>query len=210
METNTKPRGWHAARQDAPCKGVGSATVDPFRTRKEINAIKGVLATKPRDYALFVVGIHVGLRGSDLLALRWKDVAAPNGQILREFAVTESKTGKRRALMLQDNAREALRRWQQAAPPSGPDALVFPGISGRPLSIQRLHQLINGWAEAASVVGHFGTHSLRKTYGCHLRIAGVGIEILMKVFGHSSQSTTLRYIGLRDVEIDEANLKLSL
>lgn len=210
METNTKPRGWHATGGKPPCTGRGSATVHPFRERKDINAIKGVLANNPRDYALFVVGIHVGLRASDLLNLRWKDVATHDGTILVRTEVIESKTGKPRALVLQPRAREALKLLRAVVREPLSEGYVFRGAHGGRLTVQRLHQLVNEWASAAGVAGNFGTHSLRKTYGCQLRALGIGIEVLMKLFGHSSQSTTLRYIGLRDAEVDAANLKLAL
>jgi site-specific recombinase XerD len=78
------------------------------------------------------------------------------------------------------------------------------------MTIQRLHQLVRQWTKQSGVKGHFGTHSLRKTYGYHLRRLGADIVTLMKVFGHSSQSITLRYIGIEQEEIDEANLRLNL
>jgi len=185
------------------------ATVSPIRNVKDINAIKGTLGDSPRDLALFVLGIHAGLRGSDLLSIRWSDVSTPDGKIRDKLIVTESKTGNRRAIALQKNARRALEIWRSQTT-SELDQYVFPNPYGDTLSIQRLHQLVNHWARLAGVEGHFGSHSLRKTYGYHLRKAGVGIETLMKVFGHSSQGITLRYLGIDQDEIDEANLKLNL
>ena len=189
--------------------GRGTATVEPIRKAKEIAAIKGMLSHKPRDFALFVVGIHAGLRGSDLLSIRWGDVLAEDGQVLAKIEITESKTKKRRVLALQENARDALSRWRTHSS-SNREAYVFAGPDGGRLTIQRLHQLVNKWTKDAGVKGHFGSHTLRKTYGYHLRRLGVSIETLMKVFGHSSQSITLRYIGIDQDEIDEANLRLNL
>ncbi|MGB7548070.1 MAG: tyrosine-type recombinase/integrase, partial [Terracidiphilus sp.] len=202
-------RGWHATTGTAPRTGEGSATVEPIREPKDIKAIKGALADAPRDFALFVFGIHVGLRGGDLLAIRWSDVISPDGRFRKRIEITETKTKKRRIIALQDNARNALEKWRSRTPPEA-DQFVFPGPDGNRLTIQRLHQLVNQWARLAGVNGHFGSHTLRKTYGYHLHRAGVGIETLMKVFGHSSPSITLRYIGIEQKEIDEANLKLNL
>ena len=183
--------------------------MEPIRSAKDIKAIKGGLADSPRDFALFVLGVHAGLRGSDLLSIRWSDVITPDGRIRERIEVTETKTKKRRIIALQENARKALERWRLQTTPEA-DQYVFPGPDGNRLTIQRLHQLVNQWARIADVKGHFGGHTLRKTYGYHLRRAGVGIETLMKVFGHSSQGITLRYLGIDQEEIDEANLKLNL
>ena len=110
---------------------------------------------------------------------------------------------------IQNNVRSALTQWRSAAEPNSED-YIFSGPKGGTLTIQRLHQLVNFWTARAEMKGHFGSHTLRKTYGFHLRRLGVPIETLMKVFGHSSQAITLRYIGIEQQEIDDANLKLNL
>jgi len=86
-------------------------TVEPIRKRKDIAAIKEALADNPRDLALFTIGIHAGLRGSDLLALRWPDVLTDEGQIRKVIAVTEAKTKKLRRIAVSPNMRAALSAW---------------------------------------------------------------------------------------------------
>ena len=49
-------------------------TVHPIKRLKDIKAIKKLLADKPRDLALFTVGINTNLRASDLLGIRVGDV----------------------------------------------------------------------------------------------------------------------------------------
>jgi hypothetical protein len=43
--------------------------VEPIRKKKDIEAIKKLLANKPRDLALFTIGINTNLRASDLLQI---------------------------------------------------------------------------------------------------------------------------------------------
>jgi len=206
-------------------------TVEPIRKRKDIAAIKDALADSQRDLALFTIGIHAGLRGSDLLALRWPDVLTDDGEIRKVIEAIESKTGKQRRIAVSPNMRNAISAWldvckrnAQANGSNGSlsqsrtinpadvtqDDLLFPNSDGNALSIQRLHQLVNEWTSKADVSGHFGSHSLRKTYGYHLRKRGTDLPTLMKIFGHSSQAMTLRYLGIDEDEIDEANLRLNL
>ncbi len=205
-----RKRGWHATMTHAPRRGMGTATVDPIRDTKDIGVIKGTLAHRPRDLALFVLGIHLGLRGGDLLRLRWRDVLGVDRRLLTRVVVTEQKTGKQRSIALQENAKKALQGWLQVVGIPELDKLIFPSANGGPLTIQRLHQLVREWTRESGVEGRFGTHTLRKTYGFQLRSKGVDIVTLMTVFGHSSQKITLRYIGIEQGEIDEANLKLNL
>lgn len=41
-----------------------------------------------------------------------------------------------------------------------------------------------------------GTHSMRKTFGYHYYKKTKDVALLMDLFNHSSQSVTLRYIGI--------------
>ena len=51
-------------------------SVDPIRDEQKIQTMKSYLKGKNlRDHALFVVGINVALRITDLLALTWGDVS---------------------------------------------------------------------------------------------------------------------------------------
>lgn len=189
----------------------GCHTVEPIRDLKDIRAVKGVLANRPRDLALFILGIHTGYRGQDLLALRWRDISDESGRIADCITITEAKTGKTRKLPIQETARDALEALKRVQNPESLEALVFRGRQGRePLTTGRLHQLINSWCREAGVRGHFGAHTLRKTFGFHLRMQGTDIGLLMMVFNHSHPAVTRRYLGINQAEIDAATLKLSL
>ena len=55
-----------------------------------------------------------------------------------------------------------------------------------------------------------GTHFLRKTFGYHQIKRGTNIKLLMKMFNHSSESVTLRYIGITQDDMDAAVQALDL
>ena len=56
-------------------------SVDPIRDEQKIQTMKSYLKGKNlRDHALFVVGINIALRITDLLALTWADVVDENGK----------------------------------------------------------------------------------------------------------------------------------
>jgi len=65
---------------------------------KNIKAIKKLLANRPRDFALFTIGINTNLRASDLLRLKVgqvKDLKAGD-----TIEIKEQKTGKVRRITL--------------------------------------------------------------------------------------------------------------
>ena len=71
-------------------------------------------------------------------------------------------------------------------------------------------------AKACEVQGHISTHSMRKTYGyaanSTLSQSGVPaaqiMETLQAKFRHSDQTTTMRYIGLQQEQIDATALSV--
>jgi integrase len=215
-----RPRGWHAAGGKPPRKGKGTATVEPIRDRKDIGAVRNHLSKNQRDRTLFVCGINFGLRGGDLLGLKWKDVLNPKGKIKDVIEVIEQKTDKLRRIPLVPKVRRELDELlhthkdpndPDAKPEGDPEDYVFPSRKGRDrMSIQRLHQLVNEWCKAVGLKGRYGSHTLRKTFGYHAYKQGASLSLLMDVFNHSSERMTLRYIGIRQDEKDDVHFRLDL
>ena len=71
---------------------------------------------------------------------------------------------------------------------------------------QIAYKIINSACREAGLDCKIGTHSLRirKTFGYHHHQQFKDVVILQKIFNHSSPSTTLRYIGIEQEEIDES------
>src|SRR5687767_10762117 len=73
-------------------------------------------------------GIHVGLRGGDLLCLKWQDVCDEDGKIRPRITVREKKTGNTRHISLHDKTRQTLEIWKMRAGRAvSPMSLVWPG-----------------------------------------------------------------------------------
>jgi len=174
--------------------------VEPIRKAKDINTIKKLLASNPRNYALFVVGINTSLRGSDLLALKVGDVR--NVKTLQDFEIREKKTRKRRRLTLNRAAVEAIKQLLSSRPDVTDDEFLFVGRSGKPLTRDYLRKMIKQWCAAIRLPGNYGSHSLRKTWGYHQRVRfGAGLPELTEAFNHSNQSITLRYLCIQPDEV---------
>ena len=184
-----------------PPKGSRIA-VEPIRDEKAIQSIKRLLSNKPRDLLLFTLGINNGLRISDLLALKVGQVRGLKpGQ---SITVREQKTGKSNVLMMNRTSHKALERYLAEARP-GDYEYLFKSQKGenKPITVSYANGLMKSWAKALNLKGNYGTHSLRKTFGYIQRTKyGVAWELLAKRFGHSSPSTTLRYLGLTDHEVN--------
>lgn len=174
-------------------------TVEPIKSVKDIATIKRLLADSPRDYALFVVGINTALRASDLLRL----TAGQIRTILKDEDggfVRENKTAKRRRIIFNGAAKDALRRllatktFDDAEP-------IFQGQRGQ-ITASYLCRMVASWCKSINISGHYGSHSLRKTWGYHQRVTyKVDIPTLMDALGHSTQRQTLTYLCIQPEEI---------
>jgi len=180
-------------------------TVEPIRDRRKIETMKKLLkATSKRDYLLFVMGINTGLRISDLLKLKVEDVAGGNGKRIKDCVyIREKKTDKSKKFSLNKSCQDAIREYL-AESGLKPGQYLFKSRKGEhPIDRTQAYRVINNAARQVGLEDHIGTHTLRKTFGYHARKQGTPIELLQKVFNHSSPSVTMRYIGITQDEIDE-------
>lgn len=160
--------------------------------------------------ALITVGLMLGLRPGELCGLRWIDVDleqrvltvnqarkrethGPKGQRAEVLSFGDPKTRKsRRTLDLPAPAVEALRhhsRRQAAerlkAGPSWQDhGLVFATSVGTPISPSNLRRDVSAITTEAGL-GHWSPNELRHSAGSLLSAAGVPLEQIADLFGHT-------------------------
>ncbi len=185
--------------------------VEPIRDKKKISQIKNQLegAKRFRELLLFVVGINTALRISDLLQLRIGSFVDERGLIQNTFTIREEKREKRNQIVVNGSIREALTKYLAAYPPvtDHPDHFVFftskrdGPIYTKPITRVQAWRLIAEMCSATGLVGNFGTHTLRKTWGYHARQSGIPMELIMHKLNHSNLSMTKRYLGITDDEL---------
>jgi integrase len=217
-------RGWHLTHESAPHKET-SITVEPIRKRSDVLKIMQHLKSKrtgnARDYALFTVGVSVGLRAYDLLGLKWRTVLDEDTwEIKRRITLQTHKVKKIKTIVLGPKAKmalEALLPKHKAGemPDVDLDGFVFASRQDARrnmrlgMSVQRLNQLVKAWTAGVGLKGQFGTHSLRKTFSFHILKNGGDLTALMKLLDHSSPGVTLRYAGIEQTDLDNLVLKLN-
>jgi len=195
-----------------PRKG-SKIQVAPITSKRLIKRIKSDLADRPRDLALFVVGINTALRASDLLVL--KTLQIQHLSVGDSLVVHERKTKKNRRITINQAVHKVLRVWLE----QNDSEWLFPSQrKDKVLSVQALNVLVKKWCEAAHIETgikqngtNYGSHTLRKTFGYWQRIdASVPIHTLMKIFNHSSQAITLTYLGIQEQEIEDVYMGYQL
>jgi len=188
-----------------------SIKVDPIRDLRAIALIKDSLAGlgQLRNLCLFTLGINTAWRANELLSITVREV-----ENLREGDVLElkqSKTKKYRATPLNGVVIDSIQSWLrfykvEYAHYFHSDAPLFLSLNDRrnALRVPRVTGLVKEWCEFTGVPGHFGSHTMRKTWGYHQRVTfNSPLTLISRAYGHSSERETLAYIGILPEEIDD-------
>ena len=151
---------------------------------------------------LIALGCFTGLRISDILALRWKQILH-----VEEFTIIEKKTGKKRTLRLNPQLQQHVAECYEQIQPLGINAPILVSQKGTIFTVQRINVILKEVKKKYRLkVKNFSCHSLRKTFGRQVYNMNsdnseLALVKLMELFNHSSLAITKRYLGLRQEEI---------
>ena len=199
-------------------------SVEPIRDTKTIKNMRAILKSQStRNELLFILGINVGLRISDILKLKVKDLTKLNTKAPKDYVIiTEIKTRKIKKFYIGDIVKKVIENYMKENNNPGFDTYIFLSRKGinMPITRQQAYRIINNAAESLGIVerndqgnlihGEIGTHTLRKTFGYHSFQNGTSLELLMDLFNHSSKTQTLRYIGITEEQKKDVYLKSNL
>lgn len=191
------------------------SVVQPIRDIKKIDTMKKfLLGQNIRDFTLFTLGINSGLRISDLLAMKLKDVYQ-DGKLLPEIRVKEKKTSKYKSFPLGKKTKKALIDYINSVEDFKPDDPLFFSRKKeyghrRPITRQHAHYILSEAAEYVGIMEKVGTHTLRKSFGYHAYKNGVDLALLQDIFNHASPQITLRYIGITKEDRDNVYITIDL
>ncbi|MDM5209222.1 tyrosine-type recombinase/integrase [Cytobacillus kochii] len=169
--------------------------VQPIRSLEKLNDMKWSLKRhcSERDYILFLLGINTGLRVSDILSLKVKDI---KGKM--KVIVKEGKTKKPRTIQI-NNVFNELAAYIDTVN----SEWLFPSRKGdKAISKIQAYRQLNK-AAAMVDIESVGTHTMRKTFGYWFYKQTKDVAKLQMILNHSHPSITLKYIGIIDEEIEE-------
>ncbi len=156
-----------------------------------------------------LLSVCLGLRVSEVLALRWADVDWLGSRLsirrgIVGQVVDDVKTeGSAKTFNLADELLKRLKSWKQCSGFSGIDDWIFasPFKLGRlPFSYTGTQQGLERASKAAGI-GHISTHASRHTYLSRLDAVKTPIAVQQKMMRHTDIRTTMNVYG--DVVTDE-------
>jgi integrase len=147
--------------------------------------------------AMIMAGLRAGLRISEMIALRWKDVDFAAGRI----AVVENdwcgipgtpKGGTAGYVPLSQELAAILR---EVPSRTTRHALVFCEPDGTKFTREQCHRPIRKACRKAGL-RPAGWHALRHTFASHLVMRGVPIKVVQELMRHATIISTMRYAHL--------------
>ena len=142
-----------------------------------------------------LVSINTGMRRGELLALRWSNVDLKGKQITIEGSTAKSQ--QTRHIPLNDEATEVLRKWKEQT-----------SHGDRVFQIDTGFKTAWGALMERAKIEKFRWHDLRHHFASRLVQAGVPLNTVRELLGHSSMAMTLRYAHLAPDQKREAVAKL--
>jgi len=170
-----------------------------------------------RNRSLFMLGVSVGGRISELLALKIKDVWQ-NEQAVSDLLFEKGVVkGKETARMIPVNAdgRQAifeLIQWHQKQfGNKDPRRPLFPSRKfGTALSRSQAHRILEKAFQQAGLNGKLATHSLRKTFAQRIYDASSDIFLAQELLGHRDVETTKQYLGVSYLRMQRATQAIEI
>lgn len=145
-----------------------------------------------RDRAMLELMYATGLRVSELLSLRFRNVNMQNGLI-----TVYGKGNKQRSVPVSSFALEFLRKYmdgpRKRIKGSKDTDIIFLNRDGKALSRTYFFMQVKRYAEEKGIDSSVSPHTLRHCFATHLLENGASLRAVQEMLGHSNIATTQIY-----------------
>lgn len=168
--------------------------IDPENIKRLLDVI-----THVRDRAMILVLLRTGMRIGELLELKPPDVNLKERRI-EIYEAMKNRVG--RVVYLSDDSHDAVKKWFEKRRPQ--KEFVFYAANRSAMTYQGARAMFVKYLVKAGL-GDSGytLHCLRHTFASELLNAGMRLECVQQLLGHSSIEMTRRYARLTDKTREE-------
>lgn len=161
-----------------------------------------------RNKMLFLTGINMGLRASDLASLTWNFFYNENRTFKDFYTLMPKKTKKHKKfvkIFFNQTVKKAVESYVSDYPIKDLNEYVFKSRVGDGcITAIHLGKVIKDTAQEAGIEKNICSHSLRKTWAFNIwhnaEDKSRALVMLQQCLAHSDSMTTMRYIGILDSE----------
>jgi len=155
-----------------------------------------------RAYAVMMLGIVLGLRACDVIALKLTDIDWINGEI----KILQAKTAVSVILPLTKDIGEALSDYILNARPKSESEQVFLRLNTPNTGLKSavtIGEIYQSCCKAANLPQSKRFHTLRRSLGTSMLSSGTPVTTVAQVLGHAEVDSTKKYIA-----VDKEHLKM--
>jgi integrase/recombinase XerD len=172
--------------------------MDPDDVKQLLSVIKDV-----RNRAMILVLLRTGMRIGELLDTRVSDVSLKERRI-EIYEAQKNRVG--RVVYLSDDAHSVLAKWLKKRDPQ--KAFVFYAQGRATITYQGARAMFMKYLAKADLANNgYSLHCFRHTCASELLNAGMRLECVQQLLGHSSIEMTRRYARLTDKTREEEYFK---
>jgi len=182
-----------------------NTTADFLEWSQSMNLVRNLFNDGNYKMSLLIaMGSFWGLRISDILSLKWKQVLD-----LDEFELIEQKTKKSREIKVNEQLKKHINECYDRISPRTLGENIFLSQKNSVYSVQRINVILKDLRRKYNLkIKNFSTHSLRKCFGREVfnrsgSNAELAIVKLSHLFSHSNPAVTRRYLGITHKELLE-------
>lgn len=194
------------------------AMIDVFNKRIDDATNDNQRMIACRNKMLFLIGINLGIRASDLCGLKYSFFMNNDGTFKDSYSLQPKKTrktGKFVKLYFNQTVKKAIADYIDEYPIEDMNEYLFKSRKGNgAISERSLWKVIVDATADAGIDRNVGSHTLRKTFGRFIfhnaDDKNKALVILQTIFNHSSPAVTSKYIGLTDDEVSDVFNELNL
>jgi len=182
--------GWERVHLPLPPRKKPT-TLPVILSRQELERLFAC-ASPPRNRILLMTTYAAGLRVSEVVNLKPSDIDS-NRMMIR---VEQAKGAKDRYTILSPRLLEELRLYWKLYHPT---TWLF-ASSREPqhkMHISRAQKIYYEAKRRAGITRGHGIHTLRHCFATHLLEAGLDLPTIQSLMGHTSVTTTMRYLQIR-------------
>jgi integrase/recombinase XerD len=167
-----------------------------FLTAQEVDALlaacAGTSAENVRDLAMLELLYATGLRVSELVGLKRREVNLDSG-----YLMTVGKGNKERLVPIGESARDKVGTYlavvRTKLDPPGANPFLFLSRLGTDMSRQAFWNIVKKRALMAGIRKSISPHTLRHSFATHLLENGADLRSVQIMLGHADLSTTQIY-----------------
>lgn len=192
---------------------------DPIRSYEEFVSIQNYFLNKQniRDWALWTIGVSLGLRISDLLSLKINSILNSDRTFRKRLYVIEQKTSKiNNCLITEAVVNAATKLFDSMNWDFELDDFLFKSKKSKGKMFEEYGwKILSDAGKALNLSINIGSHTMRKSFA---NIAAcvdkscIDMNSITKVQGllnHSDQRVTMRYLGTYQQMFDKARKSVS-